>query len=77
MSLLRQLGIHKERGMATLLLLLLVGIATIAAVFGVARQLRSTQEVGMTFHASTQSQAKVWTGVEIVRQYLYELAQAE
>jgi hypothetical protein len=65
--------IRKVRGAATLLLLLLVGVVTLVAVFGVARQLRSTQEAGMTLHAATQAQAKAWTGVEIIRQYLLQL----
>ena len=68
---------YQQRGIATILILILVGFATLGAVTGVIIQVRSTQEQGMALHASTQSQAKAWAGVEVVRQYLFGLQGAD
>ena len=68
---------HQQRGIATILILILVGFATLGAVIGVIVQVRSTQEQGMALHASTQSQAKAWVGVELVHQYLAGLLEAD
>ena len=61
------------RGIATVLILLLVGLSLSAAVFGTAHYIRSQQQQDVAAHAQTQAQMKAWTGAELVRQYLQQL----
>ena len=61
------------RGIATVLILLLVGLSLSAAVFGTAHYIRSHQQQDVAAHAQTQAQMKAWTGAELVRQYLQQL----
>ena len=62
-----------QRGIATVLILLLVGLSLSAAVFGTAHYIRSHQQQDVAAHAQTQAQMKAWTGAELVRQYLQQL----
>ena len=62
-----------QRGIATVLILLLVGLSLSAAVFGTAHYIRSQQQQDVAAHAQTQAQMKAWTGTELVRQYLQQL----
>ena len=62
-----------QRGIATVLILLLVGLSLSAAVFGTAHYIRSQQQQDVAAHAQTQAQMKAWTGAELVRQYLQQL----
>ena len=62
-----------QRGIATVLILLLVGLSLSAAVFGTAHYIRSHQQQDVASHAQTQAQMKAWTGAELVRQYLQQL----
>ena len=61
------------RGIATVLILLLVGLSLSAAVLGTAHYIRSHQQQDVAAHAQTQAQMKAWTGAELVRQYLQQL----
>ncbi|QLI81763.1 hypothetical protein HZU75_09580 [Chitinibacter fontanus] len=61
---------QKQRGVATILILLLSGLSLTAAVVGTAYYVRSTQEVQLSEHALTQAQIKTWTGAQVVQQYL-------
>ena len=61
------------RGIATVLILILVGLALSAAVLGTAYYVRSQQQLDVAAHAQTQAQMKAWTGAELVRQYLQQL----
>ncbi|MBT2119821.1 hypothetical protein KK141_22320 [Dyella sp. LX-66] len=59
-----------QRGMATLLLVILVGLAMTATAFGVAHAVRGTQESQLSLHAVTPAQDGAWDGAEAVRRYL-------
>jgi len=63
----------KQGGLATLLVLLLVGVAISAAVFGSLRYIQGAQSQMTTLHAQTQAQMKAWSGVDIVLSYLNQL----
>lgn len=65
--------LSRSRGIATVLIMLLVGMSLTAMVLGAGYYIRSTQAQTLSTHAQTQAQMKAWTGVEIVRQYLQEL----
>ncbi|MBC7415042.1 MAG: hypothetical protein H7327_08930 [Herminiimonas sp.] len=69
----RQGNPGKQNGIADVLIALLVGLGLTASVVGTAAYIRSTQEQSMTAHGQMQAQMKAWTGVEIVRQYLYQI----
>ena len=60
----------RQRGMATMLVVLLAGTAITATTLGVMYQVRSTQDQQMAVHASTQSESLAWAGVELTRLYL-------
>lgn len=66
-----------QRGVATLLFVLLTGLSLGALVFGAAYYVRSAQSQSLTVHALTQAQLKAWTGAEALRQYLYKLGAAD
>src|SRR5690606_1984157 len=69
-------GFHnakKQRGIATLLVLLLVGIAISAAIFGSLRYIQGSQDQTTAFHAQTQAQLKAWSGVDMLYQYFLGL----
>lgn len=62
-----------QRGVATILLLLLVGLMLTVIVLGTSAYLRQQQDFSVSNHAQTQAQLKVWTGAELVRQYLAQV----
>jgi hypothetical protein len=64
---------RRQRGIATILIVLLVGLSLGAAVLGATAYLRSTQDQSLTLHGQVQAQMKAWSGEEIVRQYLATL----
>jgi len=66
-----------QRGVATLLFVLLTGLSLGALVFGAAYYVRSAQSQSLTVHALTQAQLKAWTGAEALRQYLYKVGAAD
>ncbi|MFC4952238.1 hypothetical protein [Acinetobacter puyangensis] len=59
-----------QRGMATILMVALVGFALVSALLGTAYYLRMKQQAAVASHALTNAQQGAWAGVEIVRQYL-------
>jgi hypothetical protein len=59
-----------QRGIATILLVIFVGLALIVTVHGVFRAVRGAQEQTLAAHATTPAQATAWGGVEAVRRYL-------
>lgn len=63
----------RQRGIATVLIMLLIGMSLSAAVLGTAYYIRSTQDQGMSAHAQAQAQINAWTATEIVRMYLQQL----
>ncbi|BCL76542.1 hypothetical protein JHS3_22780 [Jeongeupia sp. HS-3] len=64
-----------QRGIATILILLLTGLSLTAAVLGTVYYVRGTQEQQVSSHAMTQAQVKAWTGVEVIKVYLTSLSQ--
>lgn len=67
----------KQRGIATVLLTILVGVAVTATAFGMMYSMRSTQEKQVAVHAKTHAQNSVWLGVEAFRRYLDGLSDTE
>lgn len=65
----------RQRGVATVLLLLLVGLTLTVMVLGTSAYLRQQQAYTLSNHAQTQAQLKAWTGAELVRQYLEHVRQ--
>lgn len=66
----------RQRGMATLMIILLAGLALTVTALGVTHAVRSAQDKQVTVHAATHAQAGAWTGVEVFRQYLKSINQA-
>ncbi|MFY8326881.1 hypothetical protein [Pseudoalteromonas sp. ZZD1] len=64
----------KQSGVATIAILLFVGVAISVAVFGAFRAVEGSQSQAMTFHAQTQAQRKAWIGVDITSKYLSSLS---
>ncbi|GGI21672.1 hypothetical protein [Oxalicibacterium faecigallinarum] len=64
---------RRMRGIATVLIMLLVGLGLTAAVLGTVAYIRGNQSQDISSHAQAQAQAKAWTGAEIVLQYLQSL----
>lgn len=60
----------RQRGMATILIVLLAGLSITATTLGVMYTVRSTQDQQMATHASTEAESLAWTGVELLRLYL-------
>ena len=69
--------LRRQRGVATVLMALLVGLAVMASTFAVVQQVRTSQDQSMTVHAQTQAQMNAWAGAEMVRQYLQGLTSAQ
>ena len=63
----------RQRGIATVLIVLLTGLGLTAGVLGTVSYVRDSQEQDRTAHAQTQAQMKAWTGAEVVQQYLGQL----
>ncbi len=63
----------QQRGMATILIIMLMGLALTVTASGVMYSVRTSQEQQVTVHAATHSQAGVWTAAEAVGLYLKEL----
>ncbi|WP_211468197.1 hypothetical protein [Collimonas silvisoli] len=66
-------GKFRQRGIASLLIILLVGLSMAAMVVGGMYYLRGLQAKTVTAHAAAEAQLKAWTGVEAIRQYLYQV----
>lgn len=64
---------RRQRGVATLLIVLMVGLAVSAAVATSVYALRGTQSTELTTHAATSAQANAWRGVEALREYLLQV----
>ncbi len=64
---------RRQRGAATVLTALLVGLAVMASTFAVVQYVGTSQDQSVTTHAQTQAQMNAWLGAEVVRQYLANL----
>lgn len=68
---------RRQRGVATLLIVLVVGLAVSVTVAATVYSLRGTQSRQLTTHSATAAQAAAWRGVEALRLYLLQLNKAE
>ncbi len=68
---------RRQRGISSVLFMLLSGLSLGAMVFGAIYHVRGLQSQSVTVHAQTQAQLKAWSGAEAVRQHLYQLGAAE
>ncbi len=59
-----------QKGFASILIVLLVGLALASSVLGTAYYLKSSQKSLAVSHALTNAQSGAWTGVEVFRKYL-------
>lgn len=66
-----------QKGIATILIVLVVGLVMSVAVLNVASYVRQSQTQNVTMLSQTQSQISSWTGAEIVRQYLAKLTSTQ
>lgn len=62
-----------QRGMATLLIILLTGLAVAVASLSGVQVLNGSRQRLLTTHAQTAAQGAAWRGVEIVRQFLQQV----
>ena len=60
----------KQHGIATVLIVLLVGVALSASTLGVIYSLKATQNKQVTSHAKTNAESAAWTLVDVARQYI-------
>ena len=66
-----------QRGIATVLTVILVGFALIVSLLGTAYYLRMKQQADIASHAVTNAQQGAWVGVEAVRSYFTKLSSTE
>lgn len=59
-----------QRGIATVLIVVLIGVALTATAMTIMHSMRSTQEKQVAVHAATNAQTGVWAAVEAFRLYL-------
>lgn len=62
--------IKNQSGLAALLLVILIGLAVIGGVVGVASSLNAKKESSVASHAQTNVELMSWSGVSAFRQYL-------
>ncbi|MBW5414423.1 FapA family protein [Pseudomonas sp. MAG002Y] len=60
----------RQRGIASLMVILLTGMTLTIAALGMMYMVQGTQERQLAVHATTPAQLKAWTGVELLRQFL-------
>lgn len=67
-------SIRRQRGVATILVILMIGVGLVSVSLGTLHTVRSTQERQLVAHAQVNAQAGVWATVDVVRQYLQTLS---
>lgn len=67
---------RRQRGIATILIILLMALAVAVTVLWVASSLRNTQQRQLSAHAATAAQGAAWRGVEVIRVYLKQVPEA-
>lgn len=65
-------SLKKQQGMATILLVLLIGLTVMIITSTVARTLVSNKEANVAAHAQTNVQLMGWAGVSAFREYLIQ-----
>lgn len=66
-----------QKGIATILTVMLVGVALIVTILSTAYYIRTKQQAEISSHAATNAQAGAWAGVEILRKYLESLSKSQ
>ena len=67
-------NLKNQNGMATLMIVMIIGMVLTVSTLSVVYASRSTQEKQVTTHAITHAQAGVWAGAEIFRTYYNRLS---
>lgn len=70
MSVINKKSPKTQSGFATILVVLLVGLAVAASALGTAYYINTSQRTLVSSHALTNAQSGAWSGVEIFRKYL-------
>lgn len=65
---------QKQQGMATVLIVLLVGVSMTAIALGLAGSVKSSQQTQTAVHAVTHAQSAAWAAVHMFKDYLDKLA---
>lgn len=65
-------SIKRQQGMATILLVLLIGLTTMIITATVAKTLLSHKEANVAAHAQTNAQVMGWAGVSAFRAYIFK-----
>ncbi|WP_411369182.1 DUF4097 family beta strand repeat-containing protein [Pseudidiomarina salilacus] len=68
---------QRQQGAATVLILLLVGLAVVASVLIGLRQISTAQDKATALHAQSQAQMKAWRGAELLYRYFQQVAVTE
>ena len=61
-----------QQGMATILLVLLIGLTIMIITSTVAKTLHSNKEANVAAHAQTNAQVMAWAGVSAFREYIFK-----
>ncbi|MFY9179294.1 MAG: hypothetical protein WAO12_05870, partial [Venatoribacter sp.] len=69
--------IKNQRGLATLLFVLLMGITAMTVTVTVVRTQDAKQEANVVAHAQTNTQLVAWAGVNAFRQYVLDVGDAD
>lgn len=64
---------RRQRGIATVLTVVLLGMALSSATLVGVSQLRSSQEMSVSLHAQTMAQKRAWLAAEAFREYLQQV----
>ncbi|BCE01549.1 hypothetical protein [Marinicellulosiphila megalodicopiae] len=67
----------KQSGLATILVVIVIGMLLTTATLAVISNNRSTQERQLATHAIVHSQAGLWSGVELLKDYIKKLTDEE
>lgn len=65
--------INNQKGVATILLVLLIGISVMLITAGVAKSLSSKKEASVAAHAQSNAKLMNWAGVSAFREYILDI----
>ena len=68
-----QSSLSSQKGIATILTVMLVGIVLSVTILGTAYYIRAKQHAEVANHAVTNAQSGAWIGVELLRKYFESL----
>ncbi|HTF96769.1 MAG TPA: hypothetical protein VL995_11600 [Cellvibrio sp.] len=68
---------RKQTGVATILVILMIGVGVVAVSVGTMHTMRNSQERQLVAHAQVNAQAGAWAAVEAVRQLLGNLTKEQ